>query len=842
MIRYSLAALRARLKSGRSLFLLTVLGVALGIASVLSIQIINRSALGAFRGSVQAVSGDADLSVMPLLPVLPESLYPVVLADHDVRQAWAVLEVTAAVDGRDKYYLDIIGTDLFAAAAGVPWAASAGDPAEVLSRRGWAAITPELAAELHLAPGNTLGVSSGTRRARLVVGAVVDIRRVAPLASRKIVVMDIAQVQSLLAERGALTQIDIRLAPGAIAAAAAQRLGARLGPAVAVLTPAQRAERAEGLMRAFRLNLSALSLISLVVGFFLVHSATQASLVRRRTEFGILRAMGATRGQVLGAILAEVGLLGLLGVAIGLPLGWLAARANLEVVSATISNLYLLNEIERLDVPLGLWVLAATLGIAAAALGALGPARELSTMDVRDLLAPITLHEKTGENARRYFTAGLTVLGVAAAWFALFGHQWQPAGFVLAVAVLLAIPLATPWLLQVISRRLRVKTFGLAYSIRSLGIRLQTTSFAIASLAIAVAMLVGITVMVGSFRRTVTLWIGSTLRADVYITTPSWRGAGGQGTLDSSLIAGIEALPGVRAVDRLRGFQGYVEGRRVGVGGVDFGLPGGEARFAMFAGEPAAAFRAVKDSGAVIISEPLARKAGLGVGGLLPLMTPRGERHFRIAGVNYDYSSENGAVVMDLATVLDAFGPGPLNSIALYLEPGQDPERVIDVVRGRFPGAPLNMRSNRSLRAEVLKIFDQTFAVTRILQVLALLVAASGITLTLLILARERAPELAVYRALGAQREQIFAFFVGKGLGIGAFGLVLGALGGSAFAGVLILVINRAYFGWTIQVSWPWSQLTGAAATILIAAVLASLYPAARASVAPASELSRDDL
>jgi len=223
-------------------------------------------------------------------------------------------------------------------------------------------------------------------------------------------------------------------------------------------------------------------------------------------------------------------------------------------------------------------------------------------------------------------------------------------------------------------------------------------------------------------------------------------------------------------------------------------------------------------------------------------MTPGGVRHFRVAGVNYDYSSENGSAVMALATMRDAFGPGPLNSIALYLEPGQDPERVIDLVRARFPGAPLNLRSNRSLRAEVLKIFDQTFAVTRVLQVLALLVAASGITLTLLILARERAPELAVYRALGAQRVQLFRFFVGKGLGIGAFGLALGAAGGAALAGVLILVINRAYFGWTIQVTWPLGQLAGAAGTILLASVLASVYPAARASRAPAAELSRDDL
>jgi len=841
VIRYGLRVLRERLRTGRSLFLLTVFGVALGIASVLSIQIINRSALGAFRGGLQAVGGDADLSVVPRLPSLPDSLFPAVLADRDVAGAWPVYEVTAALDARDRYYLDIVGTDLYAPVS-LPFAGTSADIGDALAVRGWAAVTPELAAELGLAAGDTLGVSSGSRRATLVVGAIVDLKRVAPLASRKIVIMDIAQVQSLLGEPGRLTRVDVRLLPGAIPALASRRLRAALGPAADVLTPAQREERAEGLTRAFRLNLTALSLISLVVGFFLVHSATQAALVRRRAEFGILRAAGATRGQVLSLILGEVSILGVVGVALGLPLGWLAARANLDVVSRTISNLYLLNEVERLDVPLGLWLLAAGIGVAAALAGALGPARELSRTEVRELLAPLALHERTGAIAAPLFGAGVTLLAVVAAWFLAFGHRWQPAGFVLAVAVLLAIPLATPWLLQQGTRRLRVRDFGLRYSLRSLGVRLQTTSFAIASLAIAVAMLVGITVMVGSFRRTVAVWIDGTLRADVYVTTRSWRGAGGEGTLDSAIVARLEHVEGVRYADRLRGFQGYVGDRRVGVAGVDFSLPNGTDRFRLIGGDAARVFRAVREGGAVLISEPLARKAALRAGDTLTLTASGGDRRFPIAGVTYDYSSENGNVAMDLATMRAAFGPGPVNSMALYLAPGRDPERTIDAIRAALPGAPLNLRSNRGLRTEVLRIFDQTFAVTRILQALALLVAASGITLTLLILARERRSELAVYRALGAHRRQVFRFFVGKGLGIGVFGLALGALGGGALSAVLIYVINRAYFGWTIQVAVPFGQLGAGAGTILLAAAAASLVPALRASGTPATQLSRDDL
>jgi putative ABC transport system permease protein len=244
----------------------------------------------------------------------------------------------------------------------------------------------------------------------------------------------------------------------------------------------------------------------------------------------------------------------------------------------------------------------------------------------------------------------------------------------------------------------------------------------------------------------------------------------------------------------------------------------------------------------VLVSEPLARWAGLGVGGRLAVSTADGEPTFRIAGVYYDYSTEGGAVVMDLRTLAAAFGAGPIHSLALYLAPGRDPERVIDELKGRVPAAPLVFRSNRRLREEIFAIFDQTFAVTRILQTMSLLIAVSGITLTLLVLARERVPELALYRSLGAVRAQLFRLFVGQGLGMALLALALGTAGGIALAGILVFVINRAYFGWTIQLHWPWLALLEEAAIILVAALAASLYPALRAAGTPASELSRDAL
>jgi len=197
---------------------------------------------------------------------------------------------------------------------------------------------------------------------------------------------------------------------------------------------------------------------------------------------------------------------------------------------------------------------------------------------------------------------------------------------------------------------------------------------------------------------------------------------------------------------------------------------------------------------------------------------------------------------MDLATLARHFGPGDPQSVAVYLADGREPEQAADALKAAFPSAPVRYRSNRRLREEVLRVFDQTFAVTRLLQGMALAVAACGVMLTLLALARERAAEIALYRALGSRRGQILGIFLAKGLGLGAIGLALGLPAGVALAFVLVKVINPAYFGWTIPLRWGWADLAQQIATILAAAAAAALYPAARASATPATELNREEV
>ena len=834
-------AILREFRAGRALFLLAVASVALGVASVLSIQLLNRSALGAFAGSVRAISGDADHAVVGWAGAVPEALLPAVLGTPGVASATPLYRTEVAVAGQTDLGLEVIGADLVAAAR-VPWALPHGELGGALSEPGWIAVTPALAAEQGWRVGQAIPVSAGSRRLTLRIGALVDFQRLSPLASRRLAAMDLAQAQGLLGARGRLTEIEVRAAPGEGVAALAARLEARLGGAARVVTPEQRRVEAAGLLGAFRLNLTALSLVSLLVGGFLVYASVQASLVRRREELGVLRAVGATRAQVLGLVLAETAVLGLLGTAAGIPLGWLAARVNVGAVSGTLRNLYLLEGIERTDLTPGLAILAAAIGVGGALLGAVLPALDASRRDPRALLASLTLQEEAEAGVGRVLGLAAAALAAALAVHLALGERWPPSGFVLAVGVLAVVALAAPAAVRALGLVPRPRRLAAAWGVRTLPSRLRTASVAAGALAVAVSMLAGITVMVGSFRVTVERWLGRTLRADVYVSTPSWRRARAEATLAPGVVEALAADPDVRAVDPLRQVQGEANGRRLSISGIDARVPASDARLDLMGGAPAAVALGASRDGAALVSEPLARKARLAPGGAVRVRTSAGEAVLPVAGVYHDYGAESGAMLVDLATFARLFGPGPPSNAALYLRPGADPEAVVARLRSRLAGAALLVRSQRTLRAEVLALFDQTFAVTRLVEGMALVIAVGGIALSLFVLARERAAELALYRALGATRAQLFLVFLGRGLGIAAAGLALGAAGGAALAAILVQIVNPAFFGWSIALHPPWAALAGEAALILVAAAAASVHPAARAARTPASELSRDAL
>ena len=842
MLRYFYRTVSAHWRTNPVLYGLTVLGVALGVASVISIRILNQSAIASFAAGVRTIGGAADVLVTGKGGTLPDEAYPRVLGTAGVAAAWPVFETTVALEGRPDTFVRVLGVDLLAPAQDF-WGAVSGldagaNAADAVRAPGWVAVTPELAAAMGWAVGDRFEVRYGAGVSGLRVGALIDLQRWGASGSRRAVVMDIAEAQSLFDGAGTLHRIGVKAAEGTDLAALAARIEGGLGGRVDAVTPSERTGQAQQLLGAFRLNLTALSLVSLLVGTFLVFSSMRACLVWQRREFGVLRSLGCTPAQVLALILGEAALLGVMGVVIGIFAGYWTAIWNLDAVSSTLTNIYMLREIESLEVSGGTLALAAFAGLGGALSGTLLPALDVWRRDTRTLLDNLPAQAAAIAGARNLFRLGLVLLAGALSWYWLGGWRWRPAGFVLATAMLLCLPLLAPWLVQRLTGRVRVPDFGFRYGVRSLGATLANTSFSVSSLAMAVCLLVGITLLVESFRETLVRWVDRSLRADVYVTATVGARPGPEATLSPRLVERLAGVPNVEGVDPLRRLFLRVGGRRVAVVAVDLSRPAEQRRLALLSGGDAVA-RAVRDRG-VLIGEPLSRSASLAVGDVVEIEGPEGPARLPVSGIYRDYT-EGGSVTMDIGLMAATLGAGPLTSVALHLKPGADAEAVAAGIESRHPRGSLRVRSNRGLKDDVLHVFDQTFAVTRILQVMSLIIAACAITLTLLVVAQEKASEIALYRTLGAFRRQVFRLFVSKGTAMAFLGLVLGFAGGIGLGVTLIFVIQKSYFGWSIEWTWPWLTLAGEALAIVCAAVLASLYPAFKASRTPATELCHAD-
>ena len=829
MVGYLWKQLRHRRRSPL-LFLLTVVGVALGVASVVTIQLLNRAAVAAFEETLEINTAAAGLIVRPYGPTLDETVLPAILATRGVEGADPLHETSVRLGAGSPEsgarHLTVLGIDLLSGRVGSSIEMGAAIEAGDLVSAPGIALPEATAADLGLREGDEIVLGHGSRLHRISVAGVLP-------GGQASGVMDIAWSQDLFGPD--LTQINVHLAPGVEAASVASLLQPRLGPGVRITTPTEEGLEGRGLLSAFRLNLTALSLISVFVGAFLVYGTTRATLVRRRGELGVLRSLGATRSQVLVVVLAEIAFLGVAGVLVGLPAGYLAARANVETVSGTLTNLYLLEAINELTVPTWVVALAVAVGVGSALLGGVLPALETVGSRIRSLLSSVPQYAH-----RELSPAHLAIAGVAvgaAALGVLFLSRWTHRGMVSAFLLMIALPLATPRVLDSLAQPFHPKRLGVAYAVRSLSHRLASAGVAVAGLAVAVTMMVGITVMVASFRASLSSWIEGTVRADIYVSAAAWRGDRDAPGLQPEVLDALREVEGVRVLDRVRGFTGRAEGTAISLRGVDLRQVPPSDRFQVLAGpaEPST------DGDGVYVSEPLARKAGLSPGDTIRLETPAGAAFPVVVSIVRDYGDERGAVTMDLTQMTRWFGPGDVHGAALYLEASEgaaDTDPVLADLRDRLGGYGLTIRSNRALRDNALRVFDQTFRITLVLQAMALLIAAVGVTLTLLVLGHDEAGTLALYRALGATRPQVFAVFTAKGAVIALAGTALGFVGGSALAALLIYVVNPTYFGWSLEPHVPVGQLLAQAAWIQVAAVLAGVIPALGASRPTASALN----
>ncbi len=841
--------------------LITILGVALGVSVSVAIRTANVEVLRSFEAAVNSVAGRASLQASSGDLGFDERVIVPVRRHSDVTSATPVISIVATVAAgpHEGKVLHVVGLDLLEAAGLKDFELDVTDESDPLLE---SLLAPnalfmgvERASEWGLLPGHSLELNVGMKQYEVVVHGLVKPANEPASAWDRLAVMDIAAAQQLFGLVGRLDRIDIVTRPGRPVEDIAGELRQLVPPSLVISRPSRRNEQVEHMIRAFQLNLTTLSAVGLLVGLLLVYNTVSFSVVQRRREIGIFRAVGMGRSSVITLFMIEGAAMGIMGGVLG---GWLGAGFSEQLVTIlkrNVSELYVpvptLGTGSQLNVTM-LLLESALLGGIVSILGAMGPSLEASRTQPARALAPGQYEEEQQVRAGRLALIGCGFFALAlvlalpgpVAGLPLFGYAS-------ALCLLLGLSCMAPALLIGLGRvfgsgwRLAAKIpRGTALSHLAADQLARTpgrNAVTISALMVGIAIMIGVGIMIQSFRGTVENWIEQTIIADLILAPPSWPTGAEEASpahrIPLRLAEEVATVPGVAAVDTYRHMTIELEGRPVGLVARDLLVHAQWSRYLFLSGDSSSTLRKTVDEKGVILSEALARRLGLEAQDRLTLATPLGPRTFPVMGVFYDYATDGGKVVMDRGLFHKLWQDETTTVIPLYLSPDAEAEAVeerIEKVVGR-EGRFAVIR-NADIKREILAIFDRTFTVTYALQIITVVIALLGIANTVLTSVLERQREIGTLRAIGASRAQVRWLVLWETLYLGLLGAMMGILGGILLSLLLIEVINRQSFGWTIRFVLPLDLLGQAILLALGAALAAGYLPAAWAAKQPIAD------
>jgi putative ABC transport system permease protein len=798
----------------KSLSVLQLLGIAFGVAAAVGMTLASRAALRSLESAVGFLRGGATHTIERPAGPLEEKVLATLMADPAVRTFAPVIDRNVRISGDEKVRL--LGVDPFldrevrSITARIGESESSDvrekvfssflfDPRAVLVDEG-------IAKRLGLSVGSILQTSQGPLRVIYVF----------PNPSGEpLIVADIGHAQELFDMKGVIDRADLVVIDE-------EPFRARWAKGFRIESNRQRAEALAALLGAFRLNLQALSLFALFVGVFLIYNTAMFAVVSRRKDAGILLAIGASRNQIAAAFLVEVLLLGAAGGALGGVLGYLLSGFLVEIVGSAISTLYF--PLRPSALPWSFWNLAGGifLGSAAGIVGCLPSLLELGRVQPVRVLRGRTASRGAAKRTRRIALLGTFCMAVAAALFGFsFLHVYV--GFAGAFAFLIGASLFAGFTIILSVPALKplfLKVMGLSGKIAVGNIRenLGRTSVAVAAFMIALSLSIGLGSMIDSFRQSVVWWMNSQLRGEVYISTK------GDVNVPEDFYEELKGIPGIGGIDIFRNVPITFKDKPASITSIDASVLQRYDRFVWFEGggenwEP------VKQ-GSVIVSESFSRRFDVKKGDRITIESADGPQDLAVTGVFYDYSTEHGVIMMDRSIYLKLFQDRTINSLGVFIdEANPDGERIVAEVKRRTLARGLPFATRDAFHKRILDIFDGTFAVTRSMRILAVIVAFFGIAGALMTLFVERRREFGIYRALGFTTGDVIRITVAESLGMGLISFFMSALVGTAFAFILIKVINLQSFHWTVFYQFTLQPYLVTALTALAASLAAAAYP-----------------
>ncbi len=825
-------------KRRRSLALLCLLGIALGVGIVVAVELINESALASFSKSIDFLSGRADYSVISDQGRLSEAEFVTLWKNRKIKAAAPVVDVMSQTVETGSSAVRFLGIDplLDTEVRGfIPRGGGqesfvafiAGDPPGVY-------VSESLSKRYGLAKGDTLtALPAGVKRKLQILGTI-------PTTGvgeydENLALVDISTAQDVFGREGYLDRIDL------ITTAGREELAKDLPSGLRVIDANDRKSTLKAMLYSFQLNLAAMSLLALFVGVFLIYNFSMFSVLSRRQDMSLLMTLGADRRRLVTAFIVESLIFGLGGGLLGLLFGTLVAKISIGRVSATITDIYFYVNVAdvRLNTPVVLLGLA--VGFIATLIGSLLPTLEVALTPPVLGMKRQSIEDRARSVKGLLFGAGLVLLvgSVIAAWASKYHIVW---GFVAAFGVTTAFALFTPAVLTVFSQRGGPFLKKLLHSLevflaaRTIQASLSRTGIAVAALATALSMTIGVDTMIHSFRLSVESWLAGSLHGDLYISpaTTKWSHP-----LPDELIHMLDNDPQIEAVEKYATYEMYLEDKPVKLRIVDANVLEGRVEYIFLKSNPRP-WKRLRDGG-VFISESLGFKFKLNLGDKVTLSSPQGPLSFPIVGITRDYSSDQGTIQMHRGVYQNAWNDSRVQSVALFLKPGVSQDEIRSKISTSFPGLGRAIVSNEKMKKTVLIIFDKTFAPTATLKGVSLLVALLGVAGALTAILIERSKDMATLGFLGLTPGQIGKMNVYQAVLMGVVSFLISCVCGLALTIVIIEAINYRSFGWSIDIHLnPWIFAKAFVVTIG-ACLLAAVYPTYKVMRSRTAGMPRED-
>ncbi len=838
------AAITGPMRRSPGRTLLAILAIALGVALGLAIYLINRSAADEISLAARSLYGLADLAIKSSGEGFDENLYPRVARVPGVAVASPIVEVEAKLVGR-RGALTIIGLDGFrsrllqpAFAAAVVGGGESRDHAEEESESGSfddrsILLSASAARELQLTRGDTVEFQVGVQRERLSVSGVLP-----PAALQEFGgVVDIATAQWLFGRLGKLSRINLRLATGSSPDQVRAALADVLPSGVKVNTPGEATDDALRLSRAYRSNLTALALVALFTGGFFVYSTQSLAALRRRQEFAVMHAIGVTRSEQLLLMLSGSIIVGVLGAVVGIVAGVIIARIGLSALGGDLGAGYFRGLAPGLNVHVAEIAVFSLLGIGVAVIGALRPALDAARVPTASALKAGDI--TSGEIHSHGWTV-LTLGVLAAITVSLPPIAGLPLpGFIAIALLLIGCVVAMPSVVRFVLRHApRLRHIPYEIAIAQIAGTARYATLSVSSIIVSFSLMASMAIMVTSFRDSLDQWTQKVLPADLYVRV----GYVGQSShLDEALAQAIARLPGVEQVAYSRFARVQLETDRPALTLIARTLDRDRPDDALWM-MSTAANDIPSGSLPVWISEAAADLFALEPGEQIKFDLGGKSVAASVRGIWRDYEHQNGAIVIDRNDYLALTGDRSVNTVWLWLDDSADVSKVGNAVRDLLPpGTEHDLRTPGEIRALSLAAFDRTFAITYLLELVAVTIGLFGIAAGISAQVLARRGEFGALRHIGFTRGQVARMLAIEGSVLGALGVIVGLFAGTVISLILIYVVNRQSFHWSMDLRAPMGLLAGLSIALIAASALIAVVSGRQAMGGEVVRAVRED-